>query len=344
MGTSRNTVDAARREAPRPVVFLACPCLDLLDLAGPWEVFHLANFLAAPGPPPYALTTVAVADGNLHVGSHGGLAVVAHRAASGWRGPIDTLVVPAAAGMMGESVDPALIGPFRRLAGRARRVASVCGGAFLLAAAGLLDGRRATTHWSECRRLAANFPAVSVEPDAIFVRDGGVYTSAGVTAGMDLALALVEEDLGRDAALAVARHLVMFVRRPGGQTQFSAALEAQLAAREPLRELLAWAAANPGADLSVEAMAARTHMSLRNFSRVFCREVGRSPARFVERVRVDAARQQLEETDAPHDRVARECGFGSGNSMRRSFLRLLKVTPSDYRERFRRPVQDVEPE
>lgn len=335
MKSHHDTGEAILPEAPRPVVFLTCPCFDLLDLTGPWEVFHLANFLAQPGPPSYTLTTVTVADGDRYVESHGGLSVVAHQTVSGWRGPIDTLVVPAAGGMMGESVDPALVDSFRLLAGPARRVASVCGGAFLLAAAGLLDGRRATTHWSECRRLAATFPTVAVEPDAIFIRDGGVYTSAGVTAGMDLALALVEEDLGREAALAVARHLVMFVRRPGGQTQFSAALEAQMAERDPLRELLAWAAANPGADLSVEAMAARTHMSARNFSRVFCREVGQSPARFVERVRVDAARQRLVESAAPHDRVARECGFGSANSMRRSFLRLLKVTPSDYRSRFR---------
>jgi transcriptional regulator GlxA family with amidase domain len=323
-------------DAAKTVVFLACPGFDVLDLTGPWEVFHVANLVAPPRSPRYELAVVTT-QADLRVMSHAGLAIEAHRTAAGWRKSADTLIVPAAAAMFGDAMDPALVSAVRRLAARSRRVASVCAGAFLLAAAGLLDGRRATTHWGECQRLADRYPAVRVEPDAIYVKDGGVYTSAGVTAGMDLALALVEEDLGREVALTVARQLVMYVRRAGGQTQFSATLEGQLAEREPIRELLTWAADNPGADLSVEAMAARAHMSARNFSRVFHKEVGQSPARFVERLRVDAARQRLEETDAPHDRIAADCGFGSGNSMRRSFLRLLKVTPSDYRDRFRRP-------
>ena len=198
-----------------------------------------------------------------------------------------------------------------RAPGRVRRVGSVCTGAFLLAAAGVLDARRATTHWAFCDRLAREYPRVAVDPDPIFVRDGDVYTSAGVTAGIDLALALVEEDLGRETALAVARNLVVFVRRPGGQSQFSAPLELQAADREPLRELQAWVAGRLAEDLSVEALARRVHMSPRNLSRVLRREVGSTPARFVERVRVEGARRRLEETSAGLEQIARECGFGS---------------------------------
>lgn len=316
----------------RRIVFIAYPQLVLLDLAGPWEVFHMANWLAPDGAPPYTIELVSAGAG-LELQTHSGLPVIAHRTAAHYRSRIDTLMVPAAAARDG--VDAALLQPLCRLARRARRVASVCAGAFLLAAAGLLDGRRATTHWKACAELSARYPRIRVEPDAIYVKDGRFYTSAGVTAGIDLALALVEEDLGRQRALEIARYLVMFIRRPGGQTQFSAALAAQLCEREPLRELLAWVAAHPGADLSVERLAARVHMSARNFARTFLRDVGQTPARFVERIRVDAARQRLEETSADLDRIAQACGFGSSNSMRRSFLRVLKVTPSDYRERFR---------
>jgi transcriptional regulator GlxA family with amidase domain len=228
-----------------------------------------------------------------------------------------------------------LLAQLRRIVPRARRVGSICTGAFLLAAAGLLDGRRATTHWRWCDRLAAEHPGVEVEPDAIFVRDGEVYTSAGVTTGVDLALAMVEEDLGREAAVAIARHLVMFVRRPGGQSQFSPLLDMQAADRRPLRDLQAWIVEHLAEDLSVEALADRAHMSARNFARVFAKEVGSTPARFVERLRVDAARRRLEETEVGLDRIARECGFGGPDSMRRSFLRVVRVVPSDYRDRFR---------
>jgi transcriptional regulator GlxA family with amidase domain len=175
---------------------------------------------------------------------------------------------------------------------------------------------------------------VNVQPDAIYVKDGNTYTSAGVTAGIDLALALVEEDLGRAMALNCARHLVVFMRRPGGQSQFSATLESQQAERNSLVELIAWATDHPASDLSVEAMAARVHMSLRNFSRVFRDEVGQTPAAFVEKLRVEAARRHLEETDDSLDAIARACGFGSADTMRRSFHRVVKVAPSDYRERF----------
>jgi transcriptional regulator GlxA family with amidase domain len=215
-------------------------------------------------------------------------------------------------------------------------VASVCSGAFLLAEAGVLAGRRATTHWESCDALARRHPDVEVDPDPIFVRDGNVLTSAGVTAGMDLALALVEDDHGPERALAVARQLVMYVRRPGGQSQFSAALRAQRAERRPLRELQAWVADHLDADLSVEALARRAAMSPRNFARAFAAEAGVTPARYVEEVRVEAARRLLEGTGRPVDGIAAACGFGSAETMRRAFLRTVHVPPSEYRKRFRK--------
>lgn len=325
------------RATARRVVFLAFPNTVLLDLAGPWDVFNGANLFAAAGLKPYSLELVSAA-GDVRVETAGGPSLVGGRGANACRGPIDTLVVPAALGREGvpiDTTDSAAMGHLRRLARGSRRVVSVCGGAFILAAAGLLDGRRVTTHWRYCDELARKYPGLTVEPDQIFVRDGNTYTSAGVTAGMDLALALVEDDLGRALALTVARNLVMFVRRPGGQTQYSTALEAQQAERDSLRDLLAWAVDHLEQDLSVEAMAEKAHMSPRNFSRVFAQELKETPARHVEQLRVEAARRHLEESERDYGDVARRCGFGSVNSMRRSFLRVLKVAPSDYRKRFR---------
>jgi transcriptional regulator GlxA family with amidase domain len=210
----------------------------------------------------------------------------------------------------------------------------VCSGAFLLAEAGLLDGRRATTHWSVCHTLADRYPAVTVEAEPIYVRDGDVWTSAGVTAGMDLALALVEEDHGRDVALEIARRFVLFLRRPGTQAQFSAQLAAQWAERDVLREIQSHVAEHPDDDLSVEALAARAGMSVRNFARSFRAEVGTTPARYVEGVRIEAARRRLEESDEGVESVAASCGFGTAETMRRSFIRALRVPPAEYRRRF----------
>ena len=241
---------------------------------------------------------------------------------------------PAARAPGRRRADDLLVGWIADAAPRARRVASVCTGAFLLARAGLLDGRRATTHWAWCDALARAFPAVTVEPDPIFVADGPIRTSAGVTAGMDLALALVEEDLGPARALEVARNLVLFVRRPGGQAQFSAGLQAQAAARAPLRELQAWMTDNLDADLAVGALAQRAHMSERHFARAFkdetghdARRVRRAPAR---RARAPAAGEHLRPR---RDRRAR-CGFGTVETMRRAFARRVGVSPGAYRERF----------
>jgi transcriptional regulator GlxA family with amidase domain len=221
----------------------------------------------------------------------------------------------------------------RQRATQARRVASVCTGAFLLAAAGVLDGRRATTHWKYCARLAQRFPAVRVEPDPIFLCDGPVWTSAGVTAGIDLALALVEEDLGRAVALAVARYLVVFLKRPGGQAQFSAALSLQ-AADDKFGTLHDWINGHLASDLSLSVLADQAGMSERSFSRRYAEATGQTPARAIERLRVEAARRLLSESRLPVKRIAQRCGFGAEETMRRSFLRLLAVTPQDYRSRF----------
>ncbi|MEO1369597.1 MAG: helix-turn-helix domain-containing protein, partial [Acidobacteriota bacterium] len=269
------------------------------------------------------------------VHSFAGLSMASHGSAADCRGEIDTLVVPAAdLGLPVDGSPDRRSEILRRLAARSRRVVSVCIGAFLLAEAGLLEGKKATTHWRGADELAARFPTVDVLADSIYVKDGNIYTSAGVTAGIDLALALVEEDLGRALALDCARHLVVFMRRPGGQSQFSATLASQQVERHSIDELIAWAADHPSSDLSVEAMAERVHMSVRNFSRVFRSEVGETPAAYVEKVRVEAARRRLEETDEPLGAVATRCGFGSADSMRRSFRRVVKVAPGDYRRRF----------
>ncbi len=313
--------------ANRSVVLVGFDGAFGLDLIGPWEVFAMA------GPDEYSLRIATLSGGPFK--SSTGARLEAHAALKHVRGPIDTLLISGGDGIFTAVADLKVLGHMKRLAATARRVGSICTGAFGLAAAGLLDGRKATTHWAYCDRLAREYPHVSVDPDPIFVQDGNVYTSAGVTAGMDLALAMVEEDLGQASAMHVARQLVLFVRRPGGQAQFSAALELQAADRRPLRDLQAWLAENPAQDLSVAALAARVHMSPRNFARAFIDEVGITPARYVERVRVEAARRRLEESDDGVDRVATSCGFGSGNSMRRSFLRVIKVPPSDYRARFR---------
>ncbi|NBM17025.1 GlxA family transcriptional regulator, partial [Streptomyces sp. GC420] len=243
------------------------------------------------------------------------------------------LLVPGGHGT--RDPDPRLVDWLRAHAPHADRLVSVCSGALLLAAAGLLDGRRATTHWTLCDRLARLHPAVEVDPDPIYVRDGHVATSAGVTAGIDLALALVEEDLGREIALTVARHLVVFLRRPGNQAQFSTHLAAQTASRAPLREVQRWIAEHPEADLSVEALAARANLSPRHFARAFTAETGTTPGRHVEQVRLEHARRLLEDGPRSVEEVSRASGYGTPEAMRRAFVRTLGTAPAEYRRRFR---------
>ncbi|MEN3209606.1 GlxA family transcriptional regulator [Methylorubrum populi] len=319
----------------RIVEVLAFPGVQVLDVTGPLQVFASANEHVARlgGAPPYRLRVVAKGGGA--VASSAGLALAAEPLAppTSASEAVDTLVVAGGPGVDAAAGDPELVGWLRQRAERARRVASVCTGAFLLAASGRLDGRRAVTHWSFCDVFTRRFPSVRVEADPIFLRDGPVWTSAGVTAGIDLALALVESDLGRATALAVARYLVVFLKRPGGQAQFSAALSLQ-AAGDRFEALHHWMRAHLDADLSLPALAAEAGMSERSFSRRYAEQTGITPARAVERLRVEAARQMLAETRQPVKRIAQRCGFGSEETMRRSFLRLLASTPQDYRLRF----------
>ena len=313
----------------RRVLIVAFPGVQSLDVTGPLEVFATAEQLVEGS---YDVEVVASEAGPLRTES--GLRILPERALSACGGPIDTLVVAGGVGTVDARRDERLIAWLREAATRSRRVTSVCTGAFLLARAGLLDGRRATTHWLFCAELARRHPEIQVEPDLIYVRDGNVITSAGVTAGIDLALALVEEDLGAEVALEVARLLVLFLKRPGGQAQFSAGLAAQAAEREPLRELQGWIADHLDADLSVPALADRALMSPRNFARAFRREVGMTPAAYVESLRVERARLVLEDGDHPVEEVARRCGFGTVETMRRAFRRRVSVSPSEYRTRF----------
>ena len=293
----------------------------------PIDVLDSATLRSKPG---YGVELVTPGGGSIRCSS--GLTVGAAPLPA--PAPLDTLLVVGGDDMPAQGRDPALRDWLLATSALARRTVSVCTGAFVLAAAGLLDGRRATTHWTMCEELARRHPEIEVEPDSIFVRDGPVGTSAGVTAGIDLALALVEEDLGPDLALAVARAMVVFLKRPGGQSQFSAQLAGQLANRPPLRELQTWIAEHLDEDLSVPALARRAYMSERNFGRAFRRETGLTPAAYVEALRVERARTALQESAAPTEAIARVCGFGSAEVMRRAFQRRLGVAPTVYRERF----------
>lgn len=266
-----------------------------------------------------------------------GLRITAHKTIRETRGQIDTLLVAGGSAIENDEVDIEVVRWIKKTAGRTRRIGSVCTGALLLARAGLLDGRHATTHWNWCKLLAKKYPRTDVDPNPIFIRDGNVYTSAGVTAGMDLALALVEEDYGSRLALQVARNLVLYLRRPGGQSQFSAALSLQLSDRKPLRELEGWVLDNLNKPLNVPALAERLAMSPRNFARVFRQEMKITPAKFVERLRMETARRRLEESQSTLETIATECGFRDVNSMRNVFQRTLKIAPGQYRRHFRNP-------
>jgi transcriptional regulator GlxA family with amidase domain len=307
--------------------------VQLLDVSGPLQVFASANDLVieAGGRPAYDLRVVA-RSGTQVTASAGLKLSTAPLPLAGT--PVDTLMVAGGPGVDAAAADPVIIEWLQARAKSARRTASVCTGAFLLAASGLLDGRRATTHWSYCAELGRRFPRVRVESDPIFVRDGSVWSSAGVTAGIDLALALVEEDLGPTLALAVARYLVVFMKRPGGQAQFSTALSLQ-AADDEFGPLHKWINNHLADDLPLPVLADRAGMSERSFSRNYAKATGLTPARAIERLRVEAARRFLSKSGLPVKRISQRCGFGSEETMRRSFLRLLAVTPQDYRSRFK---------
>jgi transcriptional regulator GlxA family with amidase domain len=311
------------------VVLVAVESAQILDVTGPLEVFSTASRFV-PGID-YDITVASVGGGM--VASSSGLAFSTVDLAD-CRTPLDTLIVTGGGDMDQAISDQQLLVQVRRLAADARRVTSVCSGAFVLAAAGLLDGRRAATHWAECDLLRQTYPAVTVDPDAIYVRDGNVWTSAGVTAGIDLALALVAEDHGRHAAARVARQLVVYLRRSGGQAQFSTLLAAQDAETQPIHDLLAWLPDHLDDDLTVSALAQQTHLSARQFSRVFKADAGTTPADHIEAIRTEAACRLLETTGAPIEEIARRCGFGNPETMNRTFRRRLNTTPGSHRQHF----------
>lgn len=330
---------------PLKIEIVIFPDVQLLDVAGPLQVFATANEQSSGDPRrrPYATRIVSHAASTIMTSSGLGLAAEPLTAPDA---ELDTLIVPGGPGVHPASNDRHLRDWVLRRAAVARRVVSVCTGAFLLAETGLLDGRRVATHWTGCVALARRYPAITVEPDPIFVQDGSVWTSAGVTAGIDLALALVEADLGAARALAVARHLVVFLKRPGGQAQFSTALELQ-GADDPFAMLHAWMVQNLDTDLSVPVLANEVGMSVRSFARRYRATCGVTPAEAVERLRLESARTLLSQTGLPIKRIATRCGFGSEETLRRCFLRHLAVSPNAYRARFAmspsRPAADPAP-
>ncbi|WP_214415746.1 GlxA family transcriptional regulator [Sphaerisporangium fuscum] len=312
---------------PAPtVLFIVSDEIALLDLAGPLEVFSAANGTGAR----YRLVTASA--GGLPTSTLGGFRLEVQYALEEFDEPVDTLMV---IGKRGWATQQELIAPLRRLAPSARRVTSVCTAAFALAAAGLLDGRRATTHWALCAKLAGQYPQIDVTPDALFVRDGKIATSAGVTAGIDLALSLLEEDYGAEVARRVAKYLVVFMQRPGGQSQFSARARVPIPRSGGVKAVLDAVAADPAGDHSVESMAERAALSVRHFARRFQQETGDTPGRYLERARVEAAQALLESCDDGMDLVAHRVGLGCSETLRRAFVRTIGTTPSAYRSRFR---------
>ena len=329
--TGDTTAAAPEQAEPRLVVMLVYPGVMAMDVFGPLEAFASANIIA--GRPLYRLAIAGKT--TAPIATSLGLPIVPSIALDDIEGPIDTLLVSGGFGQAEASVDAQLIAWLKDSRMRARRCGSICTGAFVLAAAGLLDGRRATTHWAMAAELSRRYPQITVDVDRIFVRDGSVYTSAGVTTGIDLALGLIEEDHGRTLSLRVARALVAYLKRPAGQSQFSNHLLAQFAASPPVRQAQEWALEHLTADLSVKALAARAGMSERSFRRAFAAETGETPRDFVERIRIDAARSLFEEAQSPVQVVARRCGFATVDNLRRAFVRRFGVTPQQYRQRFR---------
>jgi transcriptional regulator GlxA family with amidase domain len=330
MGVRRHT-----EPVKRSVVIVGFEGVQALDLIGPFEVFTGATVcLAGLGHPDdgYDLTIASLDGTPINTGT--GLEIVAKPLPDPWQ-PMDTVVLPGGMGIDAARQDPDVISWIRGAAESSRRMVSVCTGAFLFAQAGLLDGCSATTHWAFAGQMAREFPAVDVDPEPIFVRSSeSVWTAAGVTAGIDLALSLVEDDYGTDVAQTVARWLVLYLRRPGGQTQFAAPVWMPRAKRAPIRDVQEAIESEPGAAHSVTDLARRAAMSTRHFTRVFTVEVGEAPGAYVDRVRTEAARRQLEETDDTVNVIAARCGFGTAETMRRNFVRRMGISPDQYRKTF----------
>ncbi len=326
------------RSATRHVAMLAFEQVQILDVTGPLEVFARASRWLGEhrrrARPAYSVEVIGTRGGSITTSS--GLTLFATRGIDEIGEGIDTLMVAGGVGIESCCGDPRLISWLCDQADRVRRLSSVCTGSFLLAEAGLLHGRIVTTHWNHCDALARRHPDLQVEQDRLFVHDGGVYTSAGVTAGMDLALSMVEEDHGRDVALATARELVLCLQRPGSYPQLSPQLRAAAPLRSSLRSLQDYIHANPAADLCVASLAARASMSPRSLARQFVAETGISPARYVTAVRMDHARRLLEESNEPLERICARTGMGSTEALRRSFLRTIGISPRQYRQRLDR--------
>jgi transcriptional regulator GlxA family with amidase domain len=310
----------------RKVVIIGPPPVQILDVTGPLEVFS-----NAPG------YEIQLANPGLErtLQTNRGVVLADATPIADVQGPIDTLVIAGGPGAESGSYDPNFIAWIAKAGSQARRVASICTGAFLVAEAGLLNGKQAVTHWTFCDRLAREYPKVAVRPEPIFLRDGSIYTSAGITAGIDLSLTLVEEDHGHETALRIARFLVMFLVRPGGQAQYSHMLSHQAINSQPLRELQVWMLQHLREHLTVESLAERIGMSARHFTRVCLRETGMNPGQFVDRMRVEAAQQMIDSSSRGLKQIADSCGFQSADAMRRTFLRVLGVTAAEYASRFK---------
>jgi len=311
----------------RHIVITGPPPVQILDVTGPLEVF--ANI------PDYQIS-LCTPEETAVLRTSRGFAITDATLLRDLTGSIDTLLIAGGPGAESGVYDSDLVAWIAKSAKRARRVASICTGAFLLAAAGVLDGKQAVTHWSFCDRLAREFPSVTVKPDPIFLRDGNVYTSAGITAGIDLSLSLIEEDHGHKTALEVARTLIMFLVRPGGQSQYSRMLSRQATTSKPLRELQVWMWEHLREHLTVERLADRIGISPRQFTRVCLRDIGMNPGQLVDRMRVEAAQQMIDSSNLGLKEIADECGFQTADSMRRVFLRVLRITAGEYLRRFRR--------
>lgn len=318
---------------PRKIAVLAVEHANLLDVTGPFQCFSTANDVA-PDRDRLLYEPIVVSPNGGLLETHGGLGIMTRALGDLAGEEVDTLIIAGGLGTRRAMKDADLIEAIRGWSDRVRRLASVCTGAFLLAQAGLLDGKRVATHWWAADDLQRRFPQIAVEPEPIFIQDGGIWTSAGVTAGIDLSLSLIQDDLGHDHAMRVARQLVVFLKRPGGQSQFSTTLEAQTAADQDFASLHAWVRDHLAEELKVDRLAAQAGMSARTFARAYVARAGRTPARMVEAMRIETARRSLEATEQPLKQIARDCGFGDEERMRRAFQRRLGVCPLDYRVRF----------
>lgn len=322
---------------PKHIVILAPPDTSILDIAGPAEVFSKANdyinMYISKDTQAYVIHLVATQSSKI-VTTSSGIPIICEGGIKSINYDVDTVLVSGIPNAPVNMVSKETINWLKQHYTTIRRVGSICAGAFILAEAGILEGKRATTHWRVCDKLARYFPKVKVECDPIFIKDGNIYTSAGISTGMDLSLSMVEEDFGRNIALAVARQLVLYLKRPGNQSQFSMMLTYQKVDYKPINEIQEWIIEHLEDDLSVEILAEKASMSPRNFARVFLRETGITPAKYIEKLRLETARRRLEETKLTLDEISNECGIGNADSLRRLFLRHMKTTPSDYRRSF----------